>query len=147
MQILPPLGMASLALTTRFMMTCSSWPASARVQRVAEAEVVEEDLGVSADDGEEIVEVVGDAAGEAADGFHFLRLTELIFEDAALGDVFGDGFEDVGGFVAAGYGAAADADGDGGSVFSLPADFEAIHASGALEFVDQAGVLTRFDED
>ncbi len=109
--------------------------------------MVEEDFGVSADDGEQIVGVVGDASGEAADGFHFLRLTELIFEDAALGDVFGDGFENVGGFVTAGYGASADADGDGGSVFALPADFETVHASGALEFVDQAGVLTGFDED
>jgi hypothetical protein len=71
----------------------------------------------------------------------------LVFEDAALGDVFGDGFEDVGGFVAAGYGAAADADGDGGAVFAFPADFEAVHATGAAEFVDQAGVFGGIDED
>src|SRR5207302_7374701 len=87
------------------------------------------------------------AAGEAADGLHFLGLAELVFENAALGDVFGDGFEDVGGLVAAGYGAAADADGDGGAVFSLPADFEAIHAAGAAEFVDQARVFGGIDED
>ena len=119
-------------------LACRGWPSG---------ELVEQDLGVSADDHEEIVEVVGDAAGEAADGFHFLGLAELVFENAALGDVFGDGFENVGGFVAAGYGAAADADGDDGAVFALPADFEAVHAPGAAEFVDQAGVFGGIDED
>ena len=117
------------------------------MQRVAGSELVEQNFGVAADDHEQIVEVVSDAAGEAADGFHFLGLAELIFEDAALGDVFGDGFEDVGGFVAAGDGAAADADGDGDAVFALPADFEAVHASGAAEFVDQAGVFGGIDEN
>ena len=84
------------------------------MQRMAEGELVEHDFGIAADDHEEIVEVVGDAAGEAADGFHFLGLAELVFEHAALGDVFGDGFENVGGLVA-GDGTAADADGDEGA--------------------------------
>ena len=116
------------------------------MQRMAEGELVEHDLGVSADDHEEIVEVVGDAAGEAADGFHFLGLAELVFENAALGDVFGNAFENVGGFVA-GDGTAADADGDDGRVFALPANFEAVHAPAAAEFVDQAGMLGGVDED
>src|SRR5271168_2005050 len=42
------------------------------------------------DDHEEIVEVVGDAAGETADGFHFLSLAELFFELMTLGNVLGD---------------------------------------------------------
>ena len=117
------------------------------VQRVAGGELVEENLGVAADDHEQIVEVVSDAAGEAADGFHFLGLAELVFEDAAFGDVFGDGFEDVGGLVSAGDGAAADADGDGGAVFAFPADLETVHAAGAAEFVDQAGVFAGIDEN
>src|SRR5258707_15568947 len=91
------------------------------VQRMIGSELVEENVSVSADDHEEVVEVVSDAAGEAADGFHFLGLAELVFEDAALGDVFGDGFEDVGGFVAAGDGASADADGDSFAVLAAPA--------------------------
>ena len=109
--------------------------------------MIEQDLGIAVDDGEEIVEIVGNAAGETADSFHFLRLAELVFEDAAFGDVFGDGFENVGGFVASGDGATADADGDIGLVFAAPADFETIHATGALKFIDQAGVLAGFDED
>ncbi len=34
---------------------------------------------ISDDDGEQIVEVVGDAAGELPDTFHFLRLAQPLF--------------------------------------------------------------------
>src|ERR1039457_3084101 len=111
------------------------------MQRMTDGELVEQDFGITADDHEEVVEVMSDAAGEAAYGFHFLGLAELILEEAAGGDVFGDGLEHVGGFVAAGDVAAADADGDDAAVFALPAGFETVHASGAAEFVDQAGVF------
>ena len=37
-------------------------------------------LGIPEDDGENIVEVVGDAAGQGADGLHLLGLTELDFQ-------------------------------------------------------------------
>src|SRR5882672_385456 len=117
------------------------------MQRVAKAEMVEQNLGVSADHSKQIVEVVSDAAGEAADSLHFLRLAELVFQHAALGDVFGDGFQDIGGFVASGYGAAADANRDDDAVLPFPADFEAVHASGAPEFVDQSIVFGGIDED
>ena len=57
-------------------------------------------------DGEQIVEVMGDAAGELADGFHFLRLAEqflgflasLVFRlqlPRALLDGFFQGFGEV----------------------------------------------------
>ena len=42
-------------------------------------------LRVAENRGEEIVEVVRDTAGEAADPLHFLRLDELFFEPALLG--------------------------------------------------------------
>ena len=38
--------------------------------------------------GEEIVEVVGDAASELANGAHFLGFTQLIFQDTHFGTVF-----------------------------------------------------------
>ena len=41
-------------------------------------ELVQEQLAVSHDDHEEIVEVVRDAAGQPADGLHLLRLAELL---------------------------------------------------------------------
>src|SRR5271170_290735 len=117
------------------------------VQRISGSELVEENLGVAADHHEQIVEVVSDAAGETADGFHFLGLAELVFEDAALGDVFGDGFEDFGGMIFTGHGAATDADSDGCAILAFPADFKTVHAAGAAEFVDQASVFGRIGEN
>ena len=38
---------------------------------------------------QQVVKVVRDTACEASDGFHLLRLTQLLFEGAALGDVLG----------------------------------------------------------
>ena len=37
-------------------------------------------VGVALDDGEDVVEIMGDAGGELADGFHFLRVAELGLE-------------------------------------------------------------------
>ena len=39
---------------------------------------------------EQVVEVVGDTAGQAPDGFHFLRLAQLQLEVAALANVLGN---------------------------------------------------------
>ena len=47
---------------------------------IAGRQNVQQQLGVALDDHQEIVEVVRDAAGEATDGFHFLRLAKLVFE-------------------------------------------------------------------
>ena len=44
-------------------------------------------LGEAVDDGQEVVEVVGDAAGEGAQALHLLRLAQLLLETLALGDV------------------------------------------------------------
>jgi len=114
---------------------------------MALAKLAEKDLGVAADDHEQIVEVVSDAAGEAAERLPFSGPAELIFENAARGDVFGDGFEDVGGFVAASDGAATEANGDDDAVLALPADFKAVNAASAAELVDQLRVFAGFDED
>ncbi len=58
------------------------------------SETFEEELGVAGDDHQQVIKIVGDAPGEASDGFHLLRLAQLLFESAALGDVFGEEFED-----------------------------------------------------
>ena len=145
---LPPLGMASRAFTTRFMMTCSSRPASAstasceaagngdqldvladqaaqhlldledelvdahdaRLERLAAAEgqqlvgqlpaalgraadllerralrvlqiaAGQQQVAVAGDHGQQVVEIVGHAARQAAHGLHLLRLPELLFQ-------------------------------------------------------------------
>ena len=46
-----------------------------------------QEVGRRADDGQEVVEVVRDAAGQLADGFHLLRLAQRFLALAALGDV------------------------------------------------------------
>ena len=51
--------------------------ADVAAQRVGARELVEhEQLRIADDHGEQVVEVVRDAAGELADGFHLLRLDE-----------------------------------------------------------------------
>ena len=67
-----------------------SMSSTLRAAGVALRKNIEQKLGVAFDDHQKIVEVVRDAAGKAADGFHFLRLAELIFEELALADVLRD---------------------------------------------------------
>ena len=47
-------------------------------QRRGHVPVIHQKLGIAEDDGQEIVEVVRDAAAQLADGFHLLELTELL---------------------------------------------------------------------
>ena len=47
-------------------------------------------LRAAADRGQQIVEVVRDAAGELADGFHLLRLAQRLLGAHAFGDLVGD---------------------------------------------------------
>ena len=53
-------------------------------------EAFERKLSVTGDHGEEIVEIVGDAAREAAEGLHLARLGELIFERLPFRDIDAD---------------------------------------------------------
>ena len=53
-----------------------------RSQRVGGLEIVENQLSVAEDDGEHVVEVVRDPAGETPDRFHLLRLSELFLAPA-----------------------------------------------------------------
>src|SRR6185369_3104533 len=48
---------------------------------------VREDADRAGDDGQHVVEIVGDAAGQLADGVHFLDLPELGFRGLLLGEV------------------------------------------------------------
>ena len=49
--------------------------------------------GPAEDHGQQVVEVVGDAAGQPADRLHLLGLAQLLLQLQALGDVFLDGDE------------------------------------------------------
>ena len=89
------------------------------------------ELGVAVDDREEVVEIVGDAAGEGAEALHLVRLAELVLELLALGDVFPE-TEEIGDLA----GGAAEARGldgfpHGGAVAALGGEFAAPLAAGA----------------
>ena len=91
---------------------------------------------VARDHHEEIIEIVGDASGEASDGFHFLRLAELLFERATLGDVFGEEFEDDSFLAAVRHRTAGDAD-HGGASFALPLRGKSLKGSGGAEAIGE----------
>ena len=63
----------------------------------------QQEIAVAEDDGEGVIEVVGDAAGQAADGLHLLGLAELFFQAfVALDEAFNlmdEFFGDQGGGV------------------------------------------------
>src|SRR3546814_14370452 len=73
---------------------------------------------IADDDGEKVVEIVRQPAGELADRFHLLRLDELLLERLVVGDIGIDGADrrDVSGGVANGELRAEDgsAEGSGG---------------------------------
>jgi hypothetical protein len=46
-----------------------------------------EEAGVPLDNGEDVVEIMGDSGRQLADGLHFLGLAQLVFELGLLGDV------------------------------------------------------------
>jgi len=49
-----------------------------------------EKLAIAVDRRQEVVEIVGDATGQAADRFHLLRLAELLVEPVLVGPLLGD---------------------------------------------------------
>jgi hypothetical protein len=55
--------------------------------RVALAQLADQQLAVGEDHRQHVVEVVGDAAGELADGVHLLRLAQALLEALALGEI------------------------------------------------------------
>ena len=80
-----------------FWISSSEAPAS----RPATVGQLAQQRGVAVDDGEQVVEVVGDAAGQPADRFHLLRLAkmrlragQLAFRRAPSQDVAGEGGDD-----------------------------------------------------
>ena len=62
---------------------------------VVGAEILEQQVAVARDHREQVVEIVGDAAGEPTHGLHFLRLKELLLEPLDAGPVL-DQAEDAG---------------------------------------------------
>src|SRR6185369_8346247 len=63
-------------------------------------ELLLQELPIVGDDGEEVVEVVRDTAGEPAHRLELLRLAQLLFEHTVLGDIVYDADEAFGARIA-----------------------------------------------
>ena len=58
--------------------------------RLAWLQVREQQIAVAQDDGQQVVEVVGHAAGKPPDRLHLLRLTQLVLQSLAVREIEGD---------------------------------------------------------
>ena len=111
-------------------------------QRGIGADAFQQEFGVSRDHHQQVVEVVGDAAGEPADGFHLLGLAELLLQGAAFGDVLGEKFEEDGVAVVA-EGASGEAHVDDGAILAHPVGGQAVKFLQRAQVVGQAEPLLR----
>src|SRR5438874_12180104 len=82
-------------------------------------------------------------ASEPSHGLHFLRLAELIFQYAALGDIFGNHFQNLLSNFGAGDGSTTQPDRDGIAVLALPADLDVLQPCATANFIDWARVFRR----
>ena len=95
-----PFRSTTRGCSTCFRLNASSWRTSVAARCAARLisrrssrrgssrlDLPHQQLGVADDGGEEVVEVVRDAAGELADRLHLLRLTQLLLEALPLGHV------------------------------------------------------------
>ena len=58
-----------------------------RLAGVVDGEIIQQQIAVPENDGQQIVEVVGHAAGESSDGLHLLRLLIPLLQRAAFGHI------------------------------------------------------------
>ena len=106
------------------------------------ADLSQQELGVSRNHHQQVVEVVSDAAGEASHGFHLLGLAKLLLQGAAFGDVLGEEFEEDGvAFVAES--AAGEAHADNGAVVAQPVSWQTLKFLQQTQVVGQAEPLLR----
>src|SRR5438309_1796359 len=104
-------------------------------------ESLRDQLGVRQDDGEQVVEVVGNPAGELADRFHLLGLAQLLLEGAPLGDVFGNRLEAFDPPIAPSHRAAGEPHQDAPAVLPFPRDFRPTDRVAAVEPSEDALAL------
>ena len=116
------------------------------MQRVLHRQLRQHDLRVSADYHQQVIEIVGNSTRQPAHCLHFLSLPELVFQRAAIGHIFGNGFQYIRWLVGAAHRTAADPYRDRVSIFALPPHLDAVHPSSPPELVDQVRVLPGIGE-
>src|ERR1043166_8776870 len=103
-----------------------------RAQVLVGQHVALEEVHPAQDDGEHVVEVVGDAAREPADRLHPLGLAEPALQRAALGHVLGDHLELGGVALGVQDRPAAEVDGDEPAIPPAPAEIGALRHAARL---------------
>jgi hypothetical protein len=58
-----------------------------QMQRVFKPHLFQQEGGTAVDDGQQIVEIVSNPAGQTADAFHLVGLAQLVFELFVFGDI------------------------------------------------------------
>ena len=114
--------------------------------RVALPQIGEGQVGVPGDGGEQVVEVVSDAARQPAHRLHLLSLPQLRFEELALGDVFDEDVEILHPTFRVPHDSGAMTDRDGLGVLPAPQGL-AREAIPFKHFVEQACTLGGVDVD
>src|SRR5581483_2662004 len=89
----------------------------------------------------------GDAAGEAANGIHLLRLAQAALELFAAGDVFGNDFGDAAGVLGAADAASTQPYVNKSPIFALPCDFQVFNSIGGEKCLAYAVALRRLGVD
>src|SRR5947199_10619283 len=91
-------------------------------------ETLEKKFRVTGNHNQQIVEVMRDPAGQAAHGLHLLRLTQLLFQGATLGDILRDDLEDHAFFTAVDDGTPRDSHDAGAAVARPVSGYSVEHA-------------------
>ena len=101
----------------------------------------QEQLGVAEHRGQQVVEVVRDAAGELSHRLDLLHLPELFFHQPLFGDIFANHDELGEGPVLVCHSLAAEADGGGAAVLARPLDLEAVEPARSMDLLKDPGAL------
>src|SRR5437879_8110863 len=89
-------------------------------ERIGFLQLVKHQLTVSLDHGEKIIEIMSDTTSQPANGFHLLRLAQLLFKSTPFGDVLRNHFKTFDLSMRVGDGMSTQPHGDGLAVLALP---------------------------
>ena len=106
------------------------------------ADALQQKLAVSRDHHQQIIEVMGNAAGQTADRFHLLGLPKLLFERPMLSDILGEEFEESR-IVFVANSSPGEPHGDGNAVLAHPIGNQPIEALRGAKMVGDYEPLLR----
>ena len=115
--------------------------------RIVLAQVLKHKLGVTLDNGQQIIKVMRNTTSEATHGFHLLRLAKLLLEGAMLSDIFNDALRVQGPALRVVDDAATQTHGDGIAVAPLHLYFQPFPAATIGKISEQTLASARVLKD